>query len=73
MHKALRNKPLSDIQRIINIFISSLRYKVEQSIGILKRNYQFFRMRYTGLTKGNMEFLLNAMAFNLKKAAAMIE
>jgi IS5 family transposase len=30
-------------------------------------------MRYKGLEKGNMEFLLNAIAFNLKKAAAMIE
>jgi len=30
-------------------------------------------MRYRGLSKGNMEFLLNAIAFNLKKAARMIE
>jgi hypothetical protein len=30
-------------------------------------------MRYLGLRKGTMEFLLNAMAFNLKKAAAMVE
>jgi hypothetical protein len=30
-------------------------------------------MRYTGLKKGNMEFLLNATAFNLKKAARMVE
>ncbi|NBJ14842.1 MAG: transposase, partial [Dehalobacter sp. 4CP] len=51
---------------IINRLISSVRYKVEQSIGTLKRGYQFFRMRYKGLKKGNMEFLLNAMAFNLK-------
>jgi IS5 family transposase len=73
MYKAARNKPLTTAQRIINRFISSVRYKVEQSIGTLKRGYHFFRMRYIGLKKGNMEFLLNAMAFNLKKAAAMIE
>ncbi len=73
MHKVYRNKPLTSAQRIINRLISSVRYKVEQSIGTLKRGYQFFRMRYKGLKKGNMEFLLNAMAFNLKKAAAMIE
>jgi IS5 family transposase len=30
-------------------------------------------MRYRGLAKGNMEFLLNAMAFNMKKAVRMIE
>lgn len=73
MYKAARNKPLTNNQHIINRLISSVRYKVEQSIGTLKRGYHFFRMRYTGLKKGNMEFMLNAMAFNLKKAAAMIE
>ena len=72
MHKAVRNRPLTTAQRIINRFISSVRYKVEQSIGTLKRNYQFFRMRYTGIEKGNMEFLLDAVAFNLKKAAAKL-
>jgi IS5 family transposase len=30
------------------------------------------QMRYTGLKKGNMEFHLQAMAFNLKKAALMV-
>jgi len=73
MYKAARNKPLTLIQIILNKLISSVRYKVERSIGTLKRGYHFFRMRYTGLKKGNMEFLLNAMAFNMKKAAAMIE
>ena len=71
--KAARNKPLTSIQIIINKLISSIRYKVERSIGTLKRGYRFFRMRYMGLRKGNMEFLLNSMAFNLKKAAAMVE
>jgi IS5 family transposase len=50
-----------------------VRYKVEQSIGTLKRGYHFSRMRYIGLKKGNMEFLFNTMAFNLKKAAATVE
>jgi IS5 family transposase len=73
MDKAVRNKPLTFVQRILNRFISSVRYKVERSIGKLKREYHFTRMRYTGLKKGNMEFLLNATAFNLKKAAGMVE
>jgi hypothetical protein len=30
-------------------------------------------MRYIGLKKASMEFLLNATAFNLKKAAAMVK
>ncbi len=73
MDKAARNKPLSVVQRIINKLISSVRYKVERSIGTLKLGYSFSRMRYVGLKKGNMEFHLNAMAFNQKKAAAMVE
>lgn len=73
MDKAVRNKPLGVVQRIINKLISSVRYKVERSIGTLKLGYRFSRMRYIGLQKGNMELHLNAMAFNLKKAAAMVD
>ena len=52
---------------------AAVRYRVEQGMGTLKKHYGFTRMRYLGLSKGNMEFLLNAMAFNLKKAVRMIE
>jgi len=65
MDKAARNRPLTPVQIIINKLISSIRYKVERSIGTLKRGYHFSRMRYLGLKKGNMEFLLNSIAFNL--------
>ncbi|WP_051409055.1 IS5/IS1182 family transposase [Syntrophorhabdus aromaticivorans] len=72
MHKAARGKPLTFVQRLMNRLISSVRYRVEQGIGTLKRGYGFSRMRYTGLTKGNMEFVLTAITFNLKKAALMV-
>jgi len=73
MHKAARGKPLTFFQRFINRIISAFRYRVEQGMGTLKKHYGFTRMRYLGLKKGNMEFLLIAMAFNLKKAVRMIE
>ena len=73
MHKAARGKPLTFLQRLINRLISSVRYRVEQGIGTLKRGYGFSRMRYTGLTKGTMVFILTAISFNLKKAALMME
>jgi IS5 family transposase len=38
MDKAVRNKPLTVLQRIINRLISSVRYKVERSIGLMKGN-----------------------------------
>ncbi len=66
MHKAVRGKPLTFIQRLMNRLISSVRYRVEQGIGTLKRG------RYTGLMKGNMEFILTGITFNLKKAALMV-
>jgi len=70
MHKAARNRPLRTAQRIINRLISSVRYKVEQSIGTLKRGYQFFRMRYKGLEKGNMEFLLERYSIQPEKSSS---
>ncbi len=73
MYKAKRNRPITNLEKKINRLISSVRYKVEQAIGILKRIYHFYRMRYKGIHKGNMEFLLNGMAYNLKKAALMME
>ena len=72
MHKAVRGKPLTFVQRLTNRLISSVRYRVEQGIGTLKRGYGFSRMRYTGLKKGNMEFILTAITFNLKKAVLMM-
>lgn len=69
MHKAARNRALSADQKAANRLISSVRSKVERAFGTLKRGYGFFRARYLGMAKVELEFLLNAMAFNLKKAA----
>ncbi|MCK7471261.1 MAG: transposase [Desulfomicrobium escambiense] len=55
MHKAARGKPLTLFQRLINRIISSVRYRVEQGMGTLKKHYGFTRMRYLGLSRGNMD------------------
>lgn len=68
MYKAHKNKPLTEIQRNINSKISSVRARVERTFGTLKRGYGFYRTRYLGCTKVNGQFLLSAIAFNLKKA-----
>jgi hypothetical protein len=36
-------------------------------------DYLTVRIKYLGLKKGNMEFLLNSIAFNLKKEAVTVE
>ncbi|MFU2207765.1 IS5 family transposase [Solidesulfovibrio sp. C21] len=71
MYKAARNRALSAVEKAANRLISSVRAKVERAFGTLKRGYGFFRTRYLGIPKVELEFLLNAMAFNLKKAVLM--
>lgn len=72
MYKAVRGRKLSEPERIVNRVISGLRGKVERGFGTLKKDYRFQRTRYLGCAKVRMEFLLNAMAFNIKKAARMV-
>ena len=68
MAKAGRNRILTTAQQAANRAISAVRSTVERVFGTLKRTYGFARARYLGLAKVEQEFLLNAMAFNLKKA-----
>lgn len=72
MEKASRNRPLSKEAKGRNRLISKLRYIVEQGFGTLKRRYSFGRARYLGRIKTEMEFYLNAMAFNIRKAVGML-
>jgi len=55
------------MERLDNRLVSKVRAIVERSFGTLKRLYGFARSRYVGLAKVELEFYLNAMAFNLKK------
>ena len=68
MQKAARGRKLTEYQKTINKGISKVRYVIEQVFGILKKHYNFYRCRYGGLEKINMEFKLVSMAYNLKKA-----
>lgn len=71
MYKKVKGQAMNPWAEKINKLIGSLRYKVEQGFGILKRHYNFTRMRYIGIEKCTAECYLKAMAFNLKKAALM--
>ncbi len=72
MYKAAKGRPLTGPEKLMNRVISGLRGKVERAFGTLKRDYGFQRTRYLGIAKVQTEFLLNAMAFNLKKAVRMM-
>ena len=72
MYKAARGRRLTGPERLMNRVISGLRYKVERAFGTLKKDYGLGRARYMGCAKVKLEFMLCAMAFNLKKAAFMV-
>lgn len=71
MYKAARNRPLTKAERIVNRAISGCRGSVERAFGTLKKDYRMARARYLGAAKMGMQFLMDAIAFNLKKAARM--
>lgn len=73
MHKAQKNKPLSDRQKLINKLISKKRFIVEQSFGTLKRIFSFTRASYMTKPKVNAQFRLKAICFNLLKALNKVE
>ncbi|NPV39490.1 hypothetical protein BREVNS_1416 [Brevinematales bacterium NS] len=72
MKKAARNRPLTEKEKKQNKAISTLRYRIEQVFGHLKKHMGFERVRYVGLEKAQIEFQLKAMAYNLKMAALML-
>ena len=69
MDKAVRNRPFTLRQKQRNRLISAVRGTVERSFGTLKQVYGMARASYIGIAKVELEFLLCAIAFNLKKTA----
>ncbi|MGD9577734.1 MAG: transposase [Syntrophorhabdus sp.] len=53
MYKAARGKSLAFIRHLTNRLISSVRHRLEQTVGTLKRRYGFSRMRYKGIMKAS--------------------
>jgi len=73
MHKAVKNKPLTKGQKLFNRMISRKRYRIEQAFGTLKRRFTLDKASYMTLAKVRAEALMKAIAFNLLKAARMLE
>jgi IS5 family transposase len=72
MRKAQRGKKLTELAKLRNRIISSYRFVVEQSIGLMKRHYNFGRARYKGCPKVGLELHLIGMALNIKKGVGML-
>ncbi|MGC9424242.1 IS5 family transposase, partial [Vibrio sp.] len=67
LHRAYRNKPLTDEQKQFNRHASEVRCTVERVFGILKRLYGLGKARYLGLERNQARLSLIAMAYNLKR------
>lgn len=68
MQKSYRNKKLSEKGVLRNKLISKKRYVVERGFGSMKLHYDFSRASYIGTKKVEAEFLLIAMAHNIKRS-----
>jgi IS5 family transposase len=72
MHRAYRNKPLTELERKRNKLISKRRFIVERVFGTLKQHYDMARASYLGIAKVQGELLLSSLAYNLKRALFLL-
>ena len=69
-----RNKHQSALpywQAVRNKLIGRVRSQVERTFAVLKRGYGMMRMRYRGLAANALHLELIAIAYNLRRAAAL--
>jgi IS5 family transposase len=71
LNKAKRNQPLSDRQKQQNRQWSSVRSTVERVFGVLKQHYGIAKARYLGLKRNQTQFMLAAMAYNIKRGVTI--
>lgn len=66
-----RHHPLADRLKRYNRLIARRRAAVETTFATLKNRMRLTRIRYVGLTKASAQILLCAIAFNLRRWAAI--
>ena len=67
-HKGSRGHPVHPLRRQLNRAIGTLRYKVEQAFGTMKRRFHLSRARYFGVAKTQAQMCWAALGMNLLKA-----
>lgn len=73
MHKAQKNRPLTNWQVWFNKAVAPIRAAVERPFGVGKRSYGLGRARYRGLVRVQGHFFVLAMAYNLRRALTIME
>lgn len=72
MHKAVKNKPLSNHQVKFNKIVSQTRFKVERTFGGIVRWFKTGITRYVGKAKTHTQHLMEAMAYNLYRSPGIV-
>jgi len=67
LYKAVKNKPLTEIEKQINKKISQTRYKIERTFGLMNRWFNVSRTRYVGKANTHSQHLLQAICYNLNR------
>ena len=65
MHKAQKNRRLTERETAVNKAISKVRYAVERTYGSMRRWFGAGVARYVGLAKTHAQHIMEAIAYNL--------
>jgi IS5 family transposase len=72
LHKAKKNKKLTQREIEFNKLISKTRYKVERTFGTIKKQFGGAIARYIGLDKMHTQHMMQAIAYNLYRSPGII-
>jgi IS5 family transposase len=65
LYKAVKNKPLTQLEKRINKTISQTRYKIERTFGSINRWFKVSGARYVGKAKTHSQHLIQGICYNL--------
>lgn len=72
MHKARKNRGLTERERAVNKAISKTRYAVERTFGSMRGWFGAGVARYVGLAKTHAQHIMEAIAYNLYRTPGII-
>ncbi len=67
MTRTTRHRKATPLERLKNKLIAKRRYPVERVFATWKRIYHYRRVRYVGLIRNRLQFMLMCICYNLKK------
>lgn len=72
MHKAYKNRPLTEAQKRFNKLISKSRWVVERTFGSIRRWFSAGTARYCGKAKMHTQHVMESIAHNLKRSPGIL-